>query len=115
MALNVPPLRGEAVADEMQLDGSRHLTVRAIDASEEWEGTIHLIIDEEHNVREGELTVDGPGGSWSGALGEVLEFEPRGSLRLRALFADPDTEVAPVVVEVGEEEAGTFHVNVAVE
>ncbi len=109
MALDLPPLRGEPVSDEVQLDGSRHLTVQAGDAGQQWLVTLHLIVDREHDLREGELTLEGPDAAWSGALEDVLDFEARGSLRLRALFCDPDAGEEQVVVELEEDAGGSYH------
>ena len=109
----MPPLRGEPIADDVQLDGSRHLTIVAVDLDRAWVAEIHLVIDEERALREGEVSVEGPDATWSGALEDVLDFETRGYLRLRALFGDPDGLEEPVVVEAEEDEAGTYHVLIA--
>ena len=111
MGSELPPLRGEAVADEVQLDGSRHLTIEAADDGRDVVATLHLIVDREQEVSEAEVTVTGPGGSWSAVLVETVEFEAGGALRLRGLFRGPEDEA--IVVEAVEGEAGWYDVVVA--
>ena len=114
---SLPPLFGEAVADEIQLDGSRHLTLEAVDADDVWRATLHLVIDEEKVVREGEMVLEGPikerlegpAEEWSGALAETLAFSAEASaadsgMRLRARFSDVDGVAWQVEVDATDDE-----------
>lgn len=102
--------RGDALADEIQLDGSRHLTIGANDKTGAWACTLHLIFEAEGGLREGEIEVEGPGAAFSRALEDVLDLEAHGLLRLRATFGDPDTEVVPLVVLVDQDEADSYRI-----
>ena len=110
---SVPALRGDAVEDDIQLDGSRHLTIDASDVDREWFAVVQLVFDAERQIREGEVTLEGPGEPWSGAIQDILDLETNGYFRLRALFGDPEAPEEAVVVEMEEDEAGSYHVIVA--
>ena len=63
--------RGDALSDEIQLDGSRHLTIGANDETRAWACTLHLIFEAEGGLREGEIDVQGPGEAFSGEIGRA--------------------------------------------
>ncbi|PZC49408.1 MAG: hypothetical protein DK306_000647 [Chloroflexi bacterium] len=88
MQSTIPPFQGEAVRDERQLDGSRHLTVDLVDSFGSWYVSLHSILDREGGLREAELELESPDGPWSGGLDVVEQISGEGPLRLRATFED---------------------------
>lgn len=93
MESTVPPFTGEAVQDERQLDGSRHLTVDLVDPFGGWFLSLHSILDADGGLREAELELESPDGPWSGALEAVERISREGPLRLLATFADAGFQV----------------------
>ena len=104
MDQTIPPLRGDAVQDERQLDGSRHLTVDMADPSGSWFCSLHCVVDREGTLREAELELETPDGPWSGDLDVVDRLSVAGPLRLLATFVDAGHRIT---VELqGDEESG---------
>lgn len=101
-----PPLQGEAVMDERQLDGARHLTLDFAAAAGDWSVALHLVMDRDGAPREGELEIEGAGGVWSGALVRVEAVETAGPLRLRASFRADDPAVPERVIDLREDAEG---------
>ena len=101
-----PPLSGQSVRDERQLDGARHLTLDLADATRDWSATVHLVLDRDGAPREGEIDIEGPGGIWSGAItgGEAVESE--GQLHLRARFLGDDPEDPERLIDLREDMEG---------
>ena len=102
---------GDAIADETQLDGKRHLTLQLVDSLEIWLATVHLILDLEGGRHEAELELArGAEAVWSGALdGEAqveADTEAGGGLRCEAVFHGEDGE--RVFLSVIESDAGYF-------
>ncbi len=104
-------LQGEAVFDERQLDGSRHL---AIEASGEAQGErvlLQLVISREGELREGELEIEGERDAWSGGLLRQVRVDSDSPLHARARFGDPSVEREARWMEVMErDEPGLFAV-----
>ncbi len=113
MAPPTGPFRAEAVTDTVQLDGARHLTLEGESPDHRTALTLHLILDREGGVSEGDLSLDGPDGVWSAALEAVLDAVMDaghvGLLHLRARFRDADLSTA-CLVTVREEEDATYSV-----
>ena len=93
-------LQGEAVSDERQLDGSRHLAIEAGDEAQGERVLLRLVISREGALTEGELEMEGGREAWWGGL-----------LRARARFGDPNVERGARWMEVMEgDEPGLFAV-----
>lgn len=99
-------LTGDAVDDERQLDGRRHLTIDLVDESDEWFCTTHLIFGAKGGLDEAEIEVEGPGRIWSGVLQEVLALSEEGPLELRARFAELDGAEAGLELSEAADAAG---------
>ena len=84
----IPPLQGQAVQDERQLDGSRHLELELVDPLGGWLCSLHCILERDGAVREAELDLDSPDGPWSAGLDAVDRISTEGPLRLLASFTD---------------------------
>lgn len=122
MVAPLPPgplsLEGDAVSDETQLDGTRHLTIELADAAEDWLCTLHLILDAEGGRHEGELELDGPGDTvWTAALRDVDEWDPdEDAATLTARFASGDDGVAAAAsVALSEAAPGRFRARLTAE
>ncbi len=100
-------MQGDAIADETQLDGKRHLTVELADARGDWLCTVHLILDREGGEHEAELELEGPEDAvWSGAMVSLDVTELDESVELQGIFrAD---EGAAADLELREGEGGAF-------
>ncbi len=88
MAITIPPLRGAAVQDERQLDGSRHLTVDLADPLGAWACSLQGVLDRGGALSEAELELETPDGPWSGGLAAVERVSREPPLRLLAVFED---------------------------
>jgi hypothetical protein len=108
-------LSGDAVSDETQLDGKRHLTLQLVDPLELWLAALHLILDLEGGRHEAELELErGDESVWSGVLaGEIRmgaqtedDADLDGGLRCEAVFRGEDDE--RVSVALSESEPGAF-------
>ncbi len=108
-------LSGDAVSDETQLDGKRHLTLQLVDPFEVWLATLHLILDLEGGRHEAELELEqGDESVWSGVLdGEIRvgaqtedDADLDGGLRCEAVFRGEEGD--RVSVALSESEPGFF-------
>jgi hypothetical protein len=84
----IPPLQGDAVHDERQQDGSRHLELEMVDPLGRWLCSLHCILARDGTLREAEMDLDSPDGPWSAGLDVVEQISTEGPLRLLALFTD---------------------------
>ena len=103
MLPDVLTLRGDAVADERQLDGKRHLTMELVAGEATWLCTLHLILDTEGGRHEGELALEGPGEEvWVGGLDVVEDTAVEERVSLVGRFESEEGERLEVELEEGE-------------
>jgi len=111
---SLPPgslsMEGDAVSDETQLDGTRHLTIELADDAEDWLCTLHLILDAEGGRHEGELELDGPGDAvWTAALRDVDEWDAAADgATLTARFTSAEDGAWSAEVTLAEAARGRF-------
>ena len=104
-------LQGEAVSDERQLDGSRHLAIEAGGEAQGERVLLRLVISREGALTEGELEMEGGREAWSGGLLRQVRVDSDSPLRARARFGDPNVERGARWMEVMEgDEPGLFAV-----
>jgi hypothetical protein len=111
-------LEGDAVSDETQLDGTRHLTIELADAEEDWLCTLHLILDAEGGQHEGELELDGPGDAvWTAALRDVDDWDPdeEGATLTAHFSSGDDGAAAAAAVALSEAARGRFRARLSAE
>lgn len=102
-------LQGEAVSDERQLDGSRHLVIEAADAGQDGLVSLRLVISREGELAEGELEIARGEDAWSGGLLRQVRVDSDSPLRAHARFGDPNAERVARWMEVVEgDEPGLF-------
>jgi hypothetical protein len=107
-------LSGDAISDETQLDGKRHLTLQLVDPLDDWLVTLHLILDLEGGRHEAELELEhGDDAVWSGVLhGEAVvdsqteDADLDGGLRCEAIFRGEDGD--RVSLALLESDPGAF-------
>ena len=102
---------GEAISDERQLDGSRHLEIEAKDSEHGGYLLLRLVVSREGDLVEGELEVESAGEAWSGALTEHGRVEFETPLRVRARFGEVEGSGEGLGLDVVEgDEPGLFRV-----
>ncbi len=108
-------LSGDAVSDEIQLDGKRHLTLQLVDALGLWLATLYLVLDLEGGHHEAELELEhGDALIWPGVLdGEIRigaqiedDVDLDGGLRCKAIFRGENG--IRVSVALAESKPGVF-------
>jgi hypothetical protein len=96
-------LRGDAVSDERQLGGKRHLTVELADSDGAWLCTLQLVLDSKGGQHEGGLELEGPGGEvWVGELRVVERAAVEERVSLQARFELDEDGWLQLALEEGE-------------